>query len=1242
MPDDARLLRMRSRGVVMALAMLAILAALLEAAPLLEDVSAQSNLGESLRIITPWAGNATGDLRLIDLDGDGIDEILVGGHSISCTGDKNQISVFRLDSSTKKYVHLNYGRNYVFFDLFFYAFNFEALRRSGSFLPDIIACQGDVNVLAVLDNHGGLNFSISSIAFTSKVSCIPEGTAFAVTDVDNDDTDEVFSTSKNGTNFFTRLWNTTLVSAAGIPLLLPLLQDPTASFADLDGDSLEDLFWTGKLNDSLFPTYIFRNLGGNFSSVSNSISGVRFGSLAIAEFTGDDRHDIVLSGQLANASGLLDLYENNGSMVFVRRPNPGLYVDRSTSFSVAAIPLRSQEYGLDLVAVSTGLSTTLSNISLFLNDGAGHFTPSEAGWLPASFRGKVVRGPDIGANLSFLAMGITHHFPFDGSTILGYFDDLPISYANVLFLELARYYVINQGVVTTGDFNYDNCTDAIATGLSVAYEAGGISLDSLITVMLVGDCAGSFTPSTLVLPFSARRCAGVLRDFDLDGQLDFFVSGFDLVGVGEKFYYRFDSGGLPNNLSSYLPSVPGLCFSAVCSGATGGTLHEDIYLTGRTSVNSTSLTAYFFRNARNGSFLLATSDLHGNVPLWHPACAFGSESSTDSSMMWMDIYSVGNPFSLTVFNFLKNNRNGTFTNLAASSASFPGGVPSGCELPSIVVTDLNGDGLNDLFYNGLKNAATEIPISKLYIRDANGSMLASTGLDATGALSRLYASSTAAVDIDSDSDVDLIIGGGTSEYGKSFFALLNDGSGNFSDGTSEVLGQVPGFVFGSLAIGQFTNDLKPDLINIGLGFFCGPRIFVQRENISFTTTLHSNVSLSSGSPSSGNIGALIGGLGGGLGFLLLLLLCSCCCVLVLLCCCCAVCIGILVAVIAVAMFSVIVVLAGLFAVGDIGAIVFLLRGRKKDRVNAEPSEVDTAALLVDAKRTNEYRVIPWSEIRTVKKLGSGAYGEVVLAEWNGVAVAVKLFRNPMKNVVEDFQHEALMMAKISHHPHVVNFIGASFPPNGVAIVLGFCEGGSLLIALEKKILRAADKTRVLGEVASALSFLHSLGIVHRDVAARNVLLDGAGRAKLADLGLSRLLEDKQNEQTTNSSLGPVRWMAPEAIRDRCYSSASDAFSFGVLMAEVWSDGAPPYADLKSVADVAIAVTQQGARPQIAPSTPAAQADFMRRLFAAEPEQRPPMEALHRALHSIESGSSDTDDADGGSNSGEYVYASDLH
>jgi hypothetical protein len=113
---------------------------------------------------------------------------------------------------------------------------------------------------------------------------------------------------------------------------------------------------------------------------------------------------------------------------------------------------------------------------------------------------------------------------------------------------------------------------------------------------------------------------------------------------------------------------------------------------------------YFLRNARNGSFILATADLFGMVPVSYGSCAFASGAGGASASAWMDIFSVGVLFSsqIPVFNYMKNNRNGTFTNLVNSSAAFPGGVPTGCYYSSMVAADLNGDGRDDLFYNGYK------------------------------------------------------------------------------------------------------------------------------------------------------------------------------------------------------------------------------------------------------------------------------------------------------------------------------------------------------------------------------------------------------------------------------------------------------------------------------------------------------------------------------------------------------------
>src|SRR3989338_7866557 len=158
-------------------------------------------------------------------------------------------------------------------------------------------------------------------------------------------------------------------------------------------------------------------------------------------------------------------------------------------------------------------------------------------------------------------------------------------------------------------------------------------------------------------------------------------------------------------------------------------------------------------------------------------------------------------------------------------------------------------------------------------------------------------------------------------------ALLNDGSGNFTDGTAQVFGPLPGFYWGAIAVGQFTNDAMPDLIHIGIGDFCGPRVLLQRFNTS-TLTSTSATPASTGSSSSANVAALAGGLGGGPGAPLPLFAR---CPLPLPCCCCALC-CLLILVVAAATLLVAVVAAvglGLFAAADAGVVFYLIRGRTK-------------------------------------------------------------------------------------------------------------------------------------------------------------------------------------------------------------------------------------------------------------------------------------------------------------------------
>ncbi|NWZ29847.1 EPHB3 protein, partial [Asarcornis scutulata] len=104
---------------------------------------------------------------------------------------------------------------------------------------------------------------------------------------------------------------------------------------------------------------------------------------------------------------------------------------------------------------------------------------------------------------------------------------------------------------------------------------------------------------------------------------------------------------------------------------------------------------------------------------------------------------------------------------------------------------------------------------------------------------------------------------------------------------------------------------------------------------------------------------------------------------------------------------------------------------------------------------------------------------------------------------------------------------------------------------------------MLRGIAAGMRYLAETGFVHRDLAARNILVDAQLVCKVSDFGLSRALEESSADPTYTSSLIPIRWTAPEAIAFRKFTSASDAWSYGIVMWEVMSFGERPYWDMSN-------------------------------------------------------------------------------
>ncbi|XP_013773142.2 fibroblast growth factor receptor 3-like [Limulus polyphemus] len=216
-------------------------------------------------------------------------------------------------------------------------------------------------------------------------------------------------------------------------------------------------------------------------------------------------------------------------------------------------------------------------------------------------------------------------------------------------------------------------------------------------------------------------------------------------------------------------------------------------------------------------------------------------------------------------------------------------------------------------------------------------------------------------------------------------------------------------------------------------------------------------------------------------------------------------------------------------------------------------------------------------------LGEGAFGQVRKGDAYGLTnkegpsvVAVKMLKDAhtdqeLANLVSEME----VMKMIGKHVNIINLLGCCTHDGPLYVVVEYAPNGNLRdflrahrpssgyeraigIDLKPKTLIQKDLISFAYQVARGMEYLTSRKCIHRDLAARNVLVTEDKVMKIADFGLARDVHNIDYYKKTTDGRLPVKWMAPEALFDRIYTSQSDVWSYGVLVWEIMTLGGTPY------------------------------------------------------------------------------------
>ncbi|KAK6932436.1 S-locus glycoprotein domain [Dillenia turbinata] len=192
-------------------------------------------------------------------------------------------------------------------------------------------------------------------------------------------------------------------------------------------------------------------------------------------------------------------------------------------------------------------------------------------------------------------------------------------------------------------------------------------------------------------------------------------------------------------------------------------------------------------------------------------------------------------------------------------------------------------------------------------------------------------------------------------------------------------------------------------------------------------------------------------------------------------------------------------------------------------------------------------------------LGHGGFGSVYKGQLtNGLQIAIKRLSKGSAQGVEEFKNEVMLIAQLQHK-NLVKLLGYCTEQEEKILVYEYLPNKSLdnfiFDQQRKSQLDWRKRFEIIIGIARGMMYLHKdsrLKIIHRDLKASNVLLDGAMNPKISDFGMAKIFEGNQSQAMTKRVVGTYGYMSPEYVIFGKFSTKSDVFSFGVLLLEIIS------------------------------------------------------------------------------------------